>query len=221
MIWIWRTMTHVVVLEIHRRKVFEDVEIVEIHWECSFAIDLCIPWFIWRWTSYQRLTRFAFLFELDVGYVIVQMSSSLWYCSPSTVIGRKLLSFFCTWSTKEQLRLWLLGTPCHTVIVDKAICLVFVCLGDSHTFLKICTKTTNNNGPVKRPMPLYAKGIWSNCSFIAFFTCREFFGWFWGFQMAKHVPKKAQNYIDQGTDNVQKHSVMFEITYTGQYSMLD
>ena len=47
-------VTHVFVLEIHRRKVFEDVqkggqrerfmhEIVEIHWECSFAVGLLYP----------------------------------------------------------------------------------------------------------------------------------------------------------------------------------
>lgn len=36
-------VTHVFVLEIHRRKVSEDVEIVEIHWESSFAIDLWYP----------------------------------------------------------------------------------------------------------------------------------------------------------------------------------
>ena len=33
------------------------------------------------------------------------MNSSLWYCSPASVIGRKTVDFFSTWSTTEHLRL--------------------------------------------------------------------------------------------------------------------
>lgn len=153
------------------------------------------------------------------------MGSSLWYCSPSTVIGRKTVEFLLYLVHNGTSAT---GRPGYVVIVNKAIRLffiyIYICLWswnirNSHTFLKICTKqqttTVRSRGqcryrrrasdPIAHSWPVSPAGVLQVIL---------------GFQMAKHVPKRLKITLTKGQKMCRNTASCLNSYGTIQYARL-
>lgn len=151
------------------------------------------------------------------------MGSSLWYCSLSTVIGRKTVEFLLYLVHNGTSAT---GRPGYVVIVNKAIRLFFIYIyvsdpGISETLIPSLKSVPNNKQQRsgQEANAAIGEGHLIQLLIHGLFHLQEFFRWFWGFKWLSTYQKGSK--LHWPRDRKCAETQLHVWIHTVQYSMLD